>query len=493
MPSKLELLQYLQNKYEEQQRKNKPLGWGDRLLNPEVRARQNSISQPGPGVEDPGVGEKLAMGGMALSNLPATGASILLQKLQDHLFPDEPSLTDSLIPDPLTGELKPTPKLESVVPRWTKTQRKAIKTLQKFPTREDYLSPRKNPGLFTGPQRKNWGADMDTMANPLVEGVTDRGKIQFSATPRRDFVKTYLDGKPAATITTDGKGQVGITESALSARGKGVGKELYKFLGQQGKDIYNLHDTSIDAANARYSAVKDLAEGKFSPAKPLPMISALVSRPDPKGIDLKIGGKPEVSGKDLAPEDLTFMLSTRTKHDPNKPSTAKVFDTLKDGSPKIQALKKGIKPKSSDNSSELGENNLEYGPASRVIDAKDEWLRRLLRLMPARMELPDNLAPARSDLRTTILNLMDDNQNHSSTVGNLPTSNSRIPNTVQEYINRLPEFRRADSSGFGFETFLDRHTPKTQALVERLQQLLRQSSEHRGENYDAYYGPRDFK
>jgi len=116
MPSKLELLQYLQNKYEEQQQKNKPLGWGDRLISPEVRGQQNSISQPGPGVEDPSVGEKLAMGGMALSNLPMTGASILLQKLQDKLFPAEPSITDSLIPDPLTGELKPTQKSESFMP-----------------------------------------------------------------------------------------------------------------------------------------------------------------------------------------------------------------------------------------------------------------------------------------------------------------------------------------------------------------------------------------
>ena len=493
MPSKAELLQYLQTKYEEQQRKNKPLGWGDRLLSPEVRGRQNSISQPGPGVEDPGLGEKLLTGGMALSNLPATGASILLQKLQDHLFPSEPSITDSLIPDPLTGELKPAQKLESVVPRWTKTQRKALQTLQKFPTREDYTNPAKNPGLYTGPWRKSWGQDMDVMNPALKPEVVDRGKIQFTTTPTRDFVRTYLDGKPAASISVNSNtGEIGVTESALSARGKGVGKELYKFLGQQGKDIYKLHDTSTDAAHARYAAIEDLAKGKFSPAKPLPMSRDITSRPDPKGIDLELGGKPEVSGQNLAPIDLKPFLSTKTARDPNKPTTAKVFDTLKDGSPKIQALKRGIKSESSANSQELGENNLDYSPALSLIDAKEEWLRRLLRLMPARMELPDKLAPERSDLRTVLLNLLDDNQNQAGVVGAMRTP-GRVPNTVQDYINRLPEFRRPQYSGFGFDTQLSRHTPKTQALVERLQQLLRQSSEHRGENYNAYYGPRDFK
>jgi len=115
MPSKAELLEYFQKELEKNRYKSQ--NYGDRLLSPEVRGQQNSISQPGPGVEDLGVGEKLAMGGMALSNLPMTGASILLQKLQDHLFPDEPSLTDSLIPDPLTGELKPTAKTASLSTR----------------------------------------------------------------------------------------------------------------------------------------------------------------------------------------------------------------------------------------------------------------------------------------------------------------------------------------------------------------------------------------
>jgi hypothetical protein len=194
MPSRAELLEYFQKELEKNRYKSQ--SYGDRLLSPEVRGRQNSISQPGPGVEDLGVGEKLLTGGMALSNLPATGASILIQKLQDHLFPSEPSITDSLLPDPLTGELKPVTKTLSLSTKSPKFRGKMGENLANSP----FNSPKlKTAAAFIQTRYpKIWeklgGNIEETSANLKNLGTHDSqtGKITISpgGRPVEDLVGT---------------------------------------------------------------------------------------------------------------------------------------------------------------------------------------------------------------------------------------------------------------------------------------------------------------
>lgn len=497
MPSKAELLDYLLTKLKknEEKKANTPKfrAFGDRLLSPDSYRDQNSVSKPGNldqvSEVEGAISKALPIAG-AITNPVGTIAGMGLEYLKNRLFPEEDSVTDSLIPDPETGELKVAGKAQSVVPRWTKVRRKAVQTIQKFPTKEDYIDYRKNPGLYTGSGRDDWGEKMDTSRYPLRPSVTDPGKIQITANPTRDYVQAYLDGKPAAAIALNTKGKVDISESAQNARGKGVGKELYKYLGQQGKNIFEVKDTSIAAARARYSAIKDLAEGKFSKVKALPYSAVNASQRTGTGIDPNMP-KPEVSTKNLVPDNLISYLSTQTKRNPNRPTTAKNFDVLAAGSPKIQALKRGVASKKAAEAQPRNEGNTSWREAERQIEAKSDWTRRLLRLLPSRLELTPDLVPERSDLRTRLLNKLDDASDQINRVSSI--NSGGVSNETQEYLNRLPQFRTLGAGGFSPVTELSKHTDRTRALIERLQQLLRAASHFRGENYESYYGPRDFK
>ena len=280
MPSGSEVLDFLtQSILENEKRKKKNL-YGDRLL-------ASPTKLPVAGEEKPKASDILMLLASGIMNPSGTALG-----LAEGALRPESSIFDNEIPLPEGGYAYPE-KLDSVVPKLTKTQRKAIMALQKYPTRESYLA---KDSIYKGKHRKPWGKNIDKTEDTLTPEFTDPGKVQIVSTPTRQLNSMYHNGIPIAEISTLGptSGEINVSQMAESARGTGLGKALYKYLAQQGKNIYETKDTSKDAAHARYSAIKELANRDFVKTKPINIkfpsdLENITARPNPEGA--KISGK----------------------------------------------------------------------------------------------------------------------------------------------------------------------------------------------------------
>ena len=309
MPQASEVLDFLtQSILENEKRKKKNL-YGDRLL-------KSPTKLPVSGEEKPKASDYLML--LASGILDPGGTAM---GLAEGALRSEPSIFDNQIPLPEGGYAYPE-RFDAVVPRLTKTQRKALQTLRNYPTRESYLE---NKSIYQGVNRKNWGKNMDKSESTLKPEFTDPGTVQFVSTPTRQLNAMYHNGIPVAEISTKGSasGDINISQSAESARGTGLGKTLYKYLAQQGKNIYEPKDTSKDAAHARYSAIKDLANRDFIKTKPITIkfpsdLDNITAAPNPEGA--KIVGKTHTASnkKFIAP---TTTKATRPRRNSEPPAS----------------------------------------------------------------------------------------------------------------------------------------------------------------------------
>lgn len=170
--------------------------------------------------------------------------------------PPEESLFDRAIIGP-DGKLEILPEtLEGAVPRMKKVQRKAIQTLQKFPSKPDYLRGAGSAGYSRS--AKKFGVEAPASVNIAPKDFTGTARI-----PAADMLAEYVKGEPIGAITFGNRGKVNVAGVLPEYQGQGIGKELYKKAAMLGKNIYDLDITSQDAAKARYNAIQELAKGDF--------------------------------------------------------------------------------------------------------------------------------------------------------------------------------------------------------------------------------------
>lgn len=179
--------------------------------------------------------------------------------------PEEESLFDRAITGP-DGKTYYPKVSKSVVPRFKKVQRKAIETLNKYPSKPDYL---RGAGSDNYSQAaKTLGVTVPRSAPSLRENFSGTAYKRRGG-PEMD-VTEYRMGDPVGRLRFNESGKVSHAGVLPSHQGMGIGKDMYKKAAMLGRDIYELNSTSQDAAKARYAALQDLAKGKF-PQKPVKM------------------------------------------------------------------------------------------------------------------------------------------------------------------------------------------------------------------------------
>ena len=223
----------------------------DRLGIERVPLSREFQNEPMPGYE-----KAAAILGAALSP-GSTIASLALAP------PAEETIFDRQIKGP-DGKLTILPSVsEGAVPRFKKAQRKAIETLAKFPTKPDYLS---------GAGSRHYSEAAKVLGAQVPRTAPRKGDFTGTTYNRRGGpemdITEYSGGDPVGRLRFDEDGKVTHAGVLPSQQGKGIGKELYKKAAMMGRNIYELGQTSQDAAKARYAALQDLAKGKF-PDKPV--------------------------------------------------------------------------------------------------------------------------------------------------------------------------------------------------------------------------------
>lgn len=150
---------------------------------------------------------------------------------------------------------------EGVVPWQKKVQRKAIKTLARYPTRESYLDAG-DLGQGYDNAIKRLQDDVSEVISRKPIGM-DQGYAYVKDIPHRgsDAVAYYHEGVPAGGITFYTSGDVGVAGLKENFQGLGIGKDMYKLGASLGKQVFEPGMTSRSAKHARYSAIKDLAAG----------------------------------------------------------------------------------------------------------------------------------------------------------------------------------------------------------------------------------------